>query len=85
MTSATPTSAGPFDPIGVTWDRVSPRLTTVRLISLALVLALPLIATVAVAALTGIAGLWALPAAVVACGAWPVSYTHLTLPTNREV
>jgi len=70
MTSATPTSAGPFEPIGVTWDRVSPRLTTVRLISLSLTLALPLIATVAVAALTGIAGLLALPAAVVACGAW---------------
>ena len=70
MTTATPISAGPFDPIGVTWDRVSPRLTTVRLISLTLVLALPLIATVAVAALTGIAGLLALPAAVVTCGAW---------------
>lgn len=70
MTSATPTSAGPFDPIGVPWDRVSPRLATVRLISLALTLALPLIVTVAVAALAGIAGLWALPAAVVALGGW---------------
>ena len=61
---------GPFDPVGVQWQRVSPRLVTVRLISAALTLVLPLAVAVAVAALSGLAGLWALPAALVAIAVW---------------
>jgi membrane protein YdbS with pleckstrin-like domain len=41
MTSPSP---GPFDPPGVTWRGVSPRLVPARLISAALTLAVPLIA-----------------------------------------
>jgi hypothetical protein len=60
----------PFDPAGVAWERVSPRLATVRLISLAVAFALPLVGTVLLAALTGVAGLWTLPVVVLALAAW---------------
>ena len=52
---------GPFDPQGVVWQAVSPRLTTVRLISTAIALAVPLVEATWV---------WALPAAVLAFGVW---------------
>lgn len=61
---------GPFDPQGVVWQRVSPRLVTVRLISTAITLAVPLVATLAIAVLTSAAWTWALPAAVLAIGVW---------------
>lgn len=61
---------GPFDPQGVVWQRVSPRLTTVRLISTAVGLAVPLAVTLAIAALASPAWVWVLPAAVVAVGLW---------------
>jgi uncharacterized protein len=61
---------GPFDPQGVVWQRVSPRLTTVRLISTAAGLSLPLAITLAIALLASPAWVWALPAAVVAIGLW---------------
>ncbi len=60
----------PFDPVGVQWQPVSPRLTTVRLISVGVVLAAPLAGGVIAAAASGIAGLWAVPAAVLAVGLW---------------
>ena len=63
-------SASPFDPVGVEWQRVSPRLITVRLISAALTLVVPVAAAVAIAALTGLAGLWVLPGALVALAVW---------------
>lgn len=59
-----------FDPPGLSWQRVSPRLVTVRLITTAATLAVPLVGTVVLAALTGVAWLWALPAAVLALGIW---------------
>jgi uncharacterized protein len=61
---------GPFDPQGVVWQRVSPRLTTVRLISTAAGLSLPLAITLAIALLASPAWVWALPATVVAIGLW---------------
>ncbi|MBC7290875.1 MAG: PH domain-containing protein [Actinotalea sp.] len=61
---------GPFDPQGVVWQRVSPRLTTVRLISTAGALAVPLLVTLAIAVLGSATWLWALPAAVLAVGVW---------------
>lgn len=61
---------GPFDPQGVVWQRVSPRLVTVRLISTAVAVAVPLVVTVAIAVLTAAPWTWALPAAVVAAGVW---------------
>ena len=63
-------AAGPFDPPGVTWQPVSPKLVTVRLISLALSFGLPLVASAVVAALTGVPGLWAVPAVLGVLGAW---------------
>lgn len=59
-------SAGPFDPVGVQWQSVSPRLVTVRLVSAGLTLLVPLAAGVAAAVLSGIAALWVIPAAVLA-------------------
>ena len=64
------TTNGPFDPTGVTWQPVSPRLTTVRLISAGAVLLLPLVGGVLAAALSGVPGLWALPAVVVLVAVW---------------
>ena len=61
---------GPFDPQGVVWQRVSPRLTTVRLISTAVTLAVPLAVTLVIAVLASATWLWALPAAVLAVGLW---------------
>lgn len=62
--------AGPFDPPGVVWQRVSPKLVAVRLIALALWFAVPLLGSAALAALTGVAGLWSIPAAVAALALW---------------
>lgn len=61
---------GPFDPPGVAWQRVSPKLVAVRLIALALWFALPLAGSAALAALTGVAGLWAIPAVIAALAIW---------------
>lgn len=62
--------SSPFDPQGVTWQRVSPKLVSVRLISLALGFGLPLVASVAVAVLAGVPALWAIPAVVGALALW---------------
>lgn len=66
-------AAGPFDPSGVAWQPVSPRLVRVRLITLALVSALPLAGSVALAALTGLAWLWTVPAVLVVATGWEVA------------
>lgn len=66
----TAAAASPFDPAGVTWQRVSPKLVTVRLISLALSLGLPIVVTAAVAALTGVSGLWVVPGFLTLLAAW---------------
>ncbi|NTW39537.1 MAG: PH domain-containing protein [Cellulomonadaceae bacterium] len=59
-----------FDPVGVQWQQVSPRLTAVRLISLGMVLVLPFAGGVVAAALSGLAGLWVIPGVVAAIGLW---------------
>lgn len=59
---------GPFDPPGVPWQPVSPRLVTARLVTSAVVLVLPLLGTAALAAVSGVPALWALPAAVLVAG-----------------
>ncbi|WP_024285740.1 PH domain-containing protein [Cellulomonas sp. KRMCY2] len=68
--AAAVTAAGPFDPAGVRWQPVSPRLTTVRLISVGLWLLPPLAGGVVAAVLSGEAGLWVIPAVVAAFGVW---------------
>lgn len=65
-----PTGPGPFDPAGVRWQSVSPRLVTARLVSAVLPLAVPLVGGVVLALVTGVAGLWALPGAVLALVVW---------------
>jgi len=62
--------ASPFDPVGVDWQRVSPRLATVRLISAGLSLVLPLVGAPLLPALTGVRVLWVVPAIVVAVAVW---------------
>lgn len=69
MSAAAP-GPTPFDPDGVVWQRVSPRLITVRLITAGIVLVVPLAAGVAAAAASGIAGLWAIPSVVLAMIVW---------------
>jgi membrane protein YdbS with pleckstrin-like domain len=66
----TMTEPSPFDPHGVTWQRVSPRLTTVRLISAAVSLAVPFVGGALAAILSGLAWLWAIPAVVAAVMLW---------------
>ncbi|MCV2394995.1 PH domain-containing protein [Actinotalea sp. M2MS4P-6] len=60
----------PFEPADVVWQPVSGRLVTVRLIPLGLVLGLPLLGSAAAAALSGIAGLWAIPAVLALLLVW---------------
>jgi membrane protein YdbS with pleckstrin-like domain len=61
---------GPFEPPGVVWQPVSPRLATARLVTAAIVLAVPFVGGVVAAVVSGAGWLWALPALVVALGAW---------------
>ena len=60
----------PFDPADVTWTAVSPRLITVRLVSIGLTLVVPLLGGLAAALFGGAAGLWAIPGIVVLIGVW---------------
>src|SRR5690606_2403549 len=54
MTDVPPAApASPFDPPGVVWQPVSPRLITVRYITLALSVGLPFLVTVVIAAVAG--------------------------------
>ncbi|MCL2455481.1 MAG: PH domain-containing protein [Micrococcales bacterium] len=66
------TLLSPFDPAGLTWTRVSPRLVTARLVVAGVWLAVLLVVTVVVAVLVGIAWVWAAPAAVLALLVWVV-------------
>ena len=71
MTDVRPTaSPSPFDPHGVTWQRVSPKLVTVRLITLGIWLGIPLAAAVVAAALAGLPGLWAVPGVLALLALW---------------
>lgn len=69
MTSDLP-ATGPFDPADVVWTPVSTRLARVRLLLLALWGVLLLAITGGVAALVGVAWLWALPVVVAALLLW---------------
>ena len=53
---------GPFEPAGVVWQRVSPRLATARLATAGIVLGVPLVAAVVVALVTGEGWVWAVAA-----------------------
>lgn len=70
MSETTDRADGAFDPPGIMWQRVSGRLVQVRLITTAIVLALPLAGGVVLAALTGVPALWAVPGVVAAIGVW---------------
>ncbi|AEE44708.1 PH domain-containing protein [Cellulomonas fimi] len=59
-----------FDPLGVTWTRVSPKLAAARLTVTAISLLPFLAATVLLAVLVDAAWLWVFPAAVAALGLW---------------
>lgn len=65
-TTAVPDERDPFDPPGVVWQRVSPRLVAVRLLSTALTLVVPLVGGVVSAVLTGEGWVWIGPGVLVA-------------------
>ena len=69
MTSSV-TPAGPFDPPEVSWTSVSPRLAASRLTTAAFVLGVPVVGGVAVAWLSHVSGLWAIPGVFAALGLW---------------
>ncbi|KFD42815.1 PH domain-containing protein [Cellulosimicrobium sp. MI9406] len=46
-----PRGTGPFDPPGIEWTRVSPRLVTARLLSVGITLAVPAVAVIVLAIL----------------------------------
>lgn len=62
--------AGPFEPDGVVWRPVSPRLASARLATAAIVLGVPFLAGVVVAIWTGAVWVWAFPAVLAALGVW---------------
>ena len=63
-------TTSPFDPEGVVWTPVSPRLAAARLTSTALWLVLPFAGTVVLAVAVGAAWLWVFPALLAALAAW---------------
>lgn len=66
-----PAPAGPFDPPGVAWDGVSPRLITARLVVLGITLGVPLVACAVVAALVT-PWVWIPTGALVALLLWAI-------------
>ncbi|GAA2726341.1 PH domain-containing protein [Cellulomonas aerilata] len=64
--------SGPFDPAGVEWKPVSPRLATARLATCAITLGVPAVAGAVAALWSGVAGLWAVPVALAALLVWCV-------------
>jgi uncharacterized protein len=66
MTSA----HAPFEPDGVIWQPVSPRLATARLATTGIVLGVPLLATAVTALVTGATWVWAFPAVIAALALW---------------
>jgi membrane protein YdbS with pleckstrin-like domain len=60
----------PFEPAGVDWTPVSPRLATARLVSGVSWLAVPVIGLVVAAALSGLAWLWVVAGVLAAFTAW---------------
>lgn len=69
----------PFDPADVTWSRVSPRLAAARITTTCIVFAVPLVALVVIAVLTGEPWVWASAAVVALFVGW------LVLLTRRQV
>jgi uncharacterized protein len=69
MTSEPVSASGPFDPPGVAWQRVSPRLITARLVSAGITLAVPLVVGVVLALLVT-PWLWIVAAAPAAILVW---------------
>lgn len=63
-------TATPFEPADVTWQPVSPRLLRARLTVLAMIGVPTLALAVLPPALSGVAGLWAIPGVVVAALGW---------------
>lgn len=70
MSASEPVRRGAFDPEGVTWQAVSPRLVVVRLISLALGLGPFLAVGVLIAVLTGVVWVWIAPGVIGALMLW---------------
>jgi uncharacterized protein len=63
---------GPFEPAGVVWQPVSPRLATARLATAAIALGIPVLVCVGVAVVSGAGWAWALAALPALLLAWSV-------------
>jgi len=68
--AAPPAGASPFDPEGVVWAPVSPRLAVVRVIAATLVLGLPILAFLLVAVLAHAGWAWIVVAPLVVLLLW---------------
>lgn len=71
-----PADADPFDLHDVAWTAVSPRLATARLVVLAVWGVLLVVPAAVVAALVGLAWLWAVPAVLVVVLVWGALLVH---------
>src|SRR5687768_9784017 len=67
------TDGGPFEPAGVVWQPVSPRLATARLATAAITLGVPLLLLVGVAVVTGAGWAWGAAAVPALLLAWCVA------------
>ena len=63
---------GPFDPPGIEWTRVSPRLITARLLSVGITLAVPAVAAIVLAILFPHWWQWLVLGVLVLLGLWAV-------------
>ena len=64
--------SGPFDPPGVTWQGVSSRLVTARLVTVAISLLVPFVLGAVFALVFSLVWLWIVPAVAVVIGVWCV-------------
>jgi hypothetical protein len=66
------TASAPFEPDGVVWQPVSPKLATARLITTGIALGVPLLGTTVTAVVTGVTWVWVVAGVIAALGLWCV-------------
>ena len=66
------TDGGPFEPAGVVWQPVSPRLATARLATAAITLGVPMLVAAGAAVMSGAGWVWAVAAVPALLLAWCV-------------
>ena len=64
MSEPTPQDRDPFNPVGISWTRVSPKLATMQLLVSGITFGVLVVIAVIVALALGIGWVWAIPAAL---------------------